>query len=149
MKAMDRLVCGDVGYGKTEVAMRAAFKAVVDGGKQVAVLVPTTVLAMQHYENFAQRMANFPVNVAVLSRFRSHKEIRETLKALEAGTVDIVVGTHRVISEDVKFRDLGLIIIDEEQRFGVKAKEHLKKIKTGSIASRCRRPPSHAHFICP
>lgn len=130
-KAMDRLICGDVGYGKTEVAMRAAFKAVVDGGKQVAVLVPTTVLAMQHYENFVQRMANFPINVAVLSRFRSHREIKETLDGLQAGSVDIVVGTHRMISSDVKFRDLGLIIIDEEQRFGVKAKEYLKKIKTG------------------
>jgi transcription-repair coupling factor (superfamily II helicase) len=130
-QAMDRLICGDVGYGKTEVAMRAAFKAVLDGEKQVAMLVPTTVLAMQHYENFVERMANFPINVAVMSRFRSSKEIRETLKGLESGSVDIVIGTHRIISEDVKFRDLGLIIIDEEQRFGVKAKEHLKKIKTG------------------
>lgn len=130
-KAMDRLVCGDVGYGKTEVAMRAAFKAVLDGNKQVAVLVPTTVLAMQHYENFAQRMENFPVNVAVLSRFRTAKEIKETLKGVREGSVDIVVGTHRVISKDVEFKDLGLIIIDEEQRFGVKAKEYLKTIKTG------------------
>lgn len=130
-KAMDRLVCGDVGYGKTEVAMRAAFKAVVDGGKQVAVLVPTTVLAMQHYENFQDRMRNFPVNIGVLSRFRSPKEIRETLKGVEEGSVDILVGTHRIISQDVRFKDLGLVIIDEEQRFGVKAKEHLKKIKTG------------------
>lgn len=127
--SMDRLVCGDVGYGKTEVAMRAAFKAVVDGHKQVAVLVPTTVLAMQHYENFVERMSNFPVTIGVLSRFRSAKEIRETLKGVEAGSVDIVIGTHRVISEDVKFKDLGLVIIDEEQRFGVKAKEHLKKVK--------------------
>lgn len=130
-KAMDRLVCGDVGYGKTEVAMRAAFKAVLDGGKQVAVLVPTTVLAMQHYDNFVDRMANFPVRIGVLSRFRSAKEIRETLKGLEEGSIDIVIGTHRVISQDVKFKELGLIIIDEEQRFGVKAKEHLKKIKVG------------------
>ena len=130
-KAMDRLICGDVGYGKTEVAMRAAFKAVVDGRKQVAVLVPTTVLAMQHYENFQERMANFPVNVGVLSRFRSAKEVRETLEGLAKGTVDIVIGTHRVISEDVKFKDLGLVVIDEEQRFGVKAKEHLKKLKIG------------------
>lgn len=130
-KSMDRLVCGDVGYGKTEVAMRAAFKACVEGQKQVAVLVPTTVLAMQHYENFVERMANFPVNIAVLSRFRTPKEIRETLQGVEQGSVDIVVGTHRIISEDVKFKDLGLIIIDEEQRFGVKAKEHLKKIKIG------------------
>lgn len=130
-RAMDRLICGDVGYGKTEVAMRAAFKAVLDGGKQVAVLVPTTVLAMQHYENFVARMANFPVRVGVLSRFRSSKEIRNTLKQVEEGSVDIVIGTHRIISEDVKFKDLGLIIIDEEQRFGVKAKEHLKRLKTG------------------
>lgn len=130
-KAMDRLVCGDVGYGKTEVAMRAAFKAVIDGKKQVAVLVPTTVLAMQHYENFQERMANFPINVGVLSRFRTAKEIRETLEGLAKGSTDIVIGTHRIISPDVQFRDLGLIIIDEEQRFGVKAKEHLKKLKMG------------------
>lgn len=130
-KSMDRLVCGDVGYGKTEVAMRAAFKAVVDGQKQVAVLVPTTVLAMQHFENFVDRMASFPLRIAVLSRFRSQKEIKETLKGVEEGSIDIVVGTHRIVSEDVKFHDLGLIIIDEEQRFGVKAKEHLKKIKVG------------------
>lgn len=128
---MDRLVCGDVGYGKTEVAMRAAFKAVADGQKQVAVLVPTTVLAMQHYENFSERMGNFPVNVGVMSRFRSAKEIRETLEGVASGSVDILIGTHRIISEDVKFKDLGLIIIDEEQRFGVKAKEHLKKVKVG------------------
>lgn len=130
-KAMDRLICGDVGYGKTEVAMRAAFKAVVDGGKQVAVLVPTTVLAMQHYETFAARMAHFPVNISVLSRFRSVKECKQALEGLEKGSVDIIVGTHRLISEDVKFKNLGLVIIDEEQRFGVKAKEHLKKIKRG------------------
>jgi len=126
---MDRLVCGDVGYGKTEVAMRAAFKAVVDGGKQVAVLVPTTVLAMQHYETFIERMANFPLRIDVLSRFRSVKETREALKGVAEGTVDILIGTHRIISNDVVFKDLGLIIIDEEQRFGVRAKEHLKKIK--------------------
>lgn len=130
-KPMDRLICGDVGYGKTEVAMRAAFKAVIDGRKQVAVLVPTTVLAMQHYDNFSDRMANFPINVGVLSRFRTAKQIKETLDGLSKGTVDIVIGTHRVISEDVKFKDLGLVIIDEEQRFGVRAKEHLKEIKTG------------------
>lgn len=130
-KCMDRLVCGDVGYGKTEVAMRAAFKAVIDGGKQVAVLVPTTVLAMQHYESFIERMSNFPVIVGVLSRFRSGKEIRETLKGAASGSIDIIIGTHRIISEDVNFKDLGLIIIDEEQRFGVKAKEALKKLRTG------------------
>lgn len=129
-KVMDRLVCGDVGYGKTEVAIRAAFKA-VEGKKQVAVLVPTTVLAMQHYETFAERMANFAITVDVLSRFRSAKEIAATLKAVKEGKVDILVGTHRVISKDVQFKDLGLIIIDEEQRFGVRAKEHLKTVKSG------------------
>lgn len=130
-KAMDRLICGDVGYGKTEVAMRAAFKAVVDGKKQVAVLVPTTILAMQHYENFCERMANFPIQIGVLSRFRTQKEMKETLKQTAEGTLDILIGTHRIISQDVRFKDLGLVIIDEEQRFGVRAKEHLKKIKTG------------------
>ena len=130
-KAMDRLICGDVGYGKTEVAMRAAFKAVVDGKKQVAVLVPTTILAMQHYETFCARMANFPITIGVLSRFRSRNEIQETLKKAKEGKVDIVIGTHRIISKDVKFKNLGLIIIDEEQRFGVRAKEHLKRIKVG------------------
>lgn len=130
-KAMDRLVCGDVGYGKTEVAMRAAFKAVVDGKKQVAVLVPTTVLAMQHFETFSQRMANFPVKVAVVSRFVPTRQIKETLEKVKNGQVDILIGTHRLIGKDVLFKDLGLIIIDEEQRFGVRAKEHLKKLKTG------------------
>lgn len=130
-KAMDRLICGDVGYGKTEVAMRASFKAVLDGGKQVAVLVPTTVLAMQHYETFKERMSNFPVRIGVLSRFQTQKEIKQTLKEVADGSLDILVGTHRIVSEDVLFKDLGLVIIDEEQRFGVKAKEHLKKIKIG------------------
>lgn len=130
-KVMDRLVCGDVGYGKTEVAMRAAFKAVVDGRKQVAVLVPTTVLAMQHFENFVERMRDFPITIGVLSRFRTPKQIKETLAGVEKGAIDIVIGTHRLISQDVKFKDLGLVIIDEEQRFGVKAKEHLKKLKIG------------------
>lgn len=130
-KAMDRLICGDVGYGKTEVAMRAAFKMVVDGHKQVAVLVPTTVLSMQHWDNFVDRMRHFPIRVAALSRFVSAKETREALKGVAEGSIDILIGTHRIISDDVKFKDLGLIIIDEEQRFGVKAKEHLKKIKVG------------------
>lgn len=130
-KIMDRLVCGDVGYGKTEVAMRAAFKAVVDGGKQVAVLVPTTVLAIQHYENFTERMRNFPVNIGVISRFSSSKETKETLNKAADGKIDILIGTHRLISNDVQFLNLGLVVIDEEQRFGVAAKEHLKKIKTG------------------
>lgn len=129
-KAMDRLVCGDVGYGKTEVAMRAAFKAVVDGGKQVAVLVPTTVLAMQHYETFCERMANFPIRIGVLSRFRTAKETRKTLDEIAEGSIDILIGTHRIVSKDVNFKNLGLVLIDEEQRFGVRAKEYLKKIKT-------------------
>lgn len=130
-KSMDRLVCGDVGYGKTEVAMRAAFKAVVDGGKQVAVLVPTTVLAMQHYDNFSERMRNFPVRVAALSRHRTPKQSKEILEGVANGSVDILIGTHRIVSQDVIFKDLGMVIIDEEQRFGVRAKEHLKKIKAG------------------
>ena len=130
-KAMDRLVCGDVGYGKTEVAMRAAFKAVADGKKQVAVLVPTTVLAMQHYETFSERMANYPVNIGVVSRFLPPKKVRENIEKAKAGTLDILIGTHRIISKDVSFKNLGLIIIDEEQRFGVRAKEHLKKLKIG------------------
>lgn len=128
-KPMDRLICGDVGYGKTEVAMRAAFKAVVDGHKQVAVLVPTTVLAAQHYESFTSRMKGFPIRVGILSRFQSAKEIRTTIEGLFDGTIDIVIGTHRLISKDVLFANLGLIIIDEEQRFGVKAKDHLKMLK--------------------
>lgn len=130
-KSMDRLICGDVGYGKTEVAMRACFKAVVDGQKQVAILVPTTVLALQHYENFVARMANFPVNVGMVSRFMSAKQNRETLEGIRNGTIDVLIGTHRIISEDVVFKNLGLVVIDEEQRFGVKAKEHLKKVKVG------------------
>ncbi|NGX50783.1 MAG: Transcription-repair-coupling factor [Chlamydiae bacterium] len=130
-KAMDRLICGDVGYGKTEVAMRAAFKAVMDGGKQVAVLVPTTVLAMQHYETFKERMADFPITVAVASRFIKPKEVKKTLEEVARGKIDILIGTHRIISKDVQFKDIGLIIIDEEQRFGVRAKEYLKRAKIG------------------
>ena len=125
---MDRLLVGDVGFGKTEVAMRAAFKAVNDH-KQVVVLVPTTVLAQQHYTNFKERFQNFAVNIDVLSRFRSKKEQTETLEKLKNGQVDILIGTHRVLSKDVVFADLGLMIIDEEQRFGVKHKETLKKLK--------------------
>jgi len=128
-RPMDRLLCGDVGYGKTEVAVRAAFKAVLDG-KQVAMLVPTTVLAQQHYETFCQRLAAFPVKVEMLSRFRTHREQTEILLRLALGEVDIVIGTHRLISDDVQFKDLGLAIIDEEQRFGVTHKEHLKKLRT-------------------
>ena len=128
-KPMDRLVCGDVGYGKTEVAMRAAFKA-VEHDRQVAVLVPTTLLAHQHYENFAERFAPFPMRVALLSRFQSPKETKTILKDVTAGTVDVVIGTHRLLQKDVAFRQLGLVIIDEEQWFGVKHKERLKQLRT-------------------
>ncbi|HLH07201.1 MAG TPA: transcription-repair coupling factor [Terriglobales bacterium] len=124
---MDRLLCGDVGYGKTEVAMRAAFKAVANS-KQVAVLAPTTVLVFQHYDTFRRRMAAFPIRIEMLSRFRSAKEQKETLAAVEAGKVDILIGTHRLLSRDVRFHDLGLLIVDEEQRFGVTHKERLKEM---------------------
>ncbi len=127
-KIMDRLICGDVGYGKTEIALRAAFKA-VDNGKQVAYLCPTTILANQHFNNFCQRMKDFPVTVELLSRFKTKKEIDNSIDRLELGHADIAIGTHRLLSKDVVFKDLGLIIIDEEQRFGVKDKEKLKKIK--------------------
>ena len=123
---MDRLLCGDVGFGKTEVALRAAFKCVCDG-KQAAILVPTTILALQHYRTVLQRMEGFPVQADMLSRFRTPKQQKETLKNLKAGAVDVVVGTHRVISKDVEFKDLGLLIVDEEQRFGVAQKEKLKE----------------------
>jgi transcription-repair coupling factor (superfamily II helicase) len=125
---MDRLVCGDVGFGKTEVAVRAAFKAVCDG-KQVAVLVPTTILAMQHARTFAERLANFPVKVAYVSRFKTTKEIKDTLAALKEGNVNIIIGTHRIVNKDVEFNNLGLLIIDEEQKFGVKVKDRLKELK--------------------
>ncbi|HEX4948146.1 MAG TPA: transcription-repair coupling factor [Blastocatellia bacterium] len=125
---MDRLLCGDVGYGKTEVAMRAAFKAVMDG-KQVALLAPTTVLAYQHYQTFKSRFAAFPVTIDLLSRFRSPKEQKEVVEAIEQGKVDIIVGTHRILSRDMVFKDLGLVIVDEEQRFGVAHKERLKQLK--------------------
>lgn len=127
-RIMDRLICGDVGYGKTEIAIRAAFKAVQEG-KQVVYLVPTTILAQQHYNTFVQRMKDFPINIALMSRFRTPSEIKKTVKDLEKGMVDIVIGTHRVLSADVKFKDLGLLIIDEEQRFGVVHKEKIKQLK--------------------
>ena len=126
---MDRLVCGDVGYGKTEVAMRAAMRAVLDG-KQVAVLAPTTVLAFQHWKTFRKRFAPFPVTVEMVSRFRTPKEIKAVLARVAAGGVDVLIGTHRILSKDVVFRDLGLLVVDEEQRFGVAAKEKLKQLKT-------------------
>ena len=125
---MDRLLCGDVGYGKTEVAMRAAFKAVMEG-KQTAVLTPTTVLAYQHYDTFRKRFVPFPVKVELLSRFRSAKEQKEIAKRVEGGEVDVVIGTHRLLSKDVRFKDLGLVVVDEEQRFGVAHKERLKHLK--------------------
>jgi transcription-repair coupling factor (superfamily II helicase) len=128
-RPMDRLLCGDVGYGKTEVAIRAAFKAIMDG-KQVAILVPTTILAQQHYETIKERFTDFPINIGVLSRFRSKKEQTETLKGVKAGSVDLIVGTHRLLSKDVVFKDLGLLIVDEEQRFGVTHKEKIKQLKS-------------------
>lgn len=127
-KIMDRLICGDVGFGKTEIAIRAAFKAVQEG-KQVVYLVPTTILASQHYHTFMQRMANYPVNIGLLCRFVSGAEQKKTIQGLKSGTMDIVVGTHRLLSKDVAYKDLGLLIIDEEQRFGVKHKEKIKQLK--------------------
>ncbi|MDR2868813.1 MAG: transcription-repair coupling factor [Bacteroidales bacterium] len=125
---MDRLICGDVGFGKTEIAIRAAFKAVCDS-KQVAVLVPTTVLALQHFTTFSERLADFPVKVDYVNRFKSAKQIKESLEKLQTGGIDILIGTHRLLSKDVKFKDLGLLIIDEEQKFGVAAKEKLREMK--------------------
>lgn len=125
---MDRLVCGDVGFGKTEVAIRAAFKASADG-KQVAVLVPTTILAMQHHRTFKERLSNFPVTIEYVSRFRSDKEIKQTIAGVKEGKVNILIGTHRIISKDFEFKDLGLLIVDEEQKFGVKVKDRLKELK--------------------
>jgi transcription-repair coupling factor (superfamily II helicase) len=127
-RPMDRLLCGDVGYGKTEVAMRAAFKAISDN-KQVAVLAPTTVLAFQHYETFKQRFAAFPVSVEMISRFRTPKQQKEILQKAETGKIDVLIGTHRILSKDIKFSDLGLLIVDEEQRFGVRHKERLKQMR--------------------
>ena len=125
---MDRLVCGDVGFGKTEIAIRAAFKAVCDS-KQVAVLVPTTILAMQHFKTFSERLGDFPAKVGYINRFKSPKQIKETLKQAEEGKIDILIGTHRILNKDVKFKDLGLLIVDEEQKFGVKAKDRLKEMR--------------------
>ena len=127
-KPMDRLLCGDVGYGKTEVALRAAFKAIMDG-KQVAILVPTTILAQQHYNTILERFADFPIKAGMLSRFKTPAKQKQVIEGLRKGNIDIVVGTHRLLSKDVKFKDLGLLIVDEEQRFGVKHKESLKKIR--------------------
>jgi transcription-repair coupling factor (superfamily II helicase) len=128
-KPMDRLICGDVGFGKTEVAIRAAFKCVMDG-KQVAILVPTTVLAQQHFNNFRERMADYPIRVELLSRFRTKGEQSRVVKDLAAGAVDVVIGTHRIVQDDIAFKDLGLVVIDEEQRFGVLHKEKFKRLRT-------------------
>jgi transcription-repair coupling factor (superfamily II helicase) len=146
-RPMDRLICGDVGYGKTEIAIRAAFKSVQDG-KQVAVLVPTTILAEQHMHTFSERLADFPVRIEALSRFRTAKEQTEVLKRLQAGEVDILIGTHRLLSHDVHFKDLGLIIVDEEQRFGVKHKELLKQLRrTVDVLTLTATPiPRTLHF---
>jgi transcription-repair coupling factor (superfamily II helicase) len=126
-RPMDRLVCGDVGFGKTEVAIRAAFKA-VDNGKQVAILVPTTILAYQHYRTFTERLKEMPVTINYLNRFRTAKQKSETLKDLADGKVDIIIGTHQLVSKDVKFKNLGLLVVDEEQKFGVNVKDKLKTI---------------------
>ena len=128
-RPMDRLICGDVGYGKTEVAIRAAFKAVM-GGKQVAILVPTTVLAQQHYNTFRERMSDYPIRVELLSRFRTRREQNKTIENIAVGSVDIVIGTHRLLQSDIQFKDLGLVIVDEEQRFGVMHKEKFKRLRT-------------------
>jgi len=146
-RPMDRLLCGDVGYGKTELAMRAAFKA-VEFGKQVAVLVPTTVLAEQHYRSFRERMASYPFCIECISRFKSPKEQKDTIKRLKAGEIDILIGTHRLISKDVSFPDLGLVVIDEEQRFGVTHKERLKQMrKTVDVLTMSATPiPRTLHF---
>ena len=127
-RPMDRLICGDVGFGKTEVAVRAAFKAATDG-KQVAILVPTTVLAYQHYQTFRDRLQNFPVRIEYISRARSAKDIKAILHDLAEGRIDIIIGTHRLVSNDVRFHDLGLLVIDEEQKFGVAVKEKLRKLQ--------------------
>ncbi|MCC5920343.1 MAG: transcription-repair coupling factor [Cyclobacteriaceae bacterium] len=144
---MDRLVCGDVGFGKTEVAIRAAFKAVTEG-KQVAVLVPTTILAMQHFQTFQNRLERFPVKVEFINRFRSAKKIKEILKAVAEGEVNILIGTHRIVNKDVKFKDLGLMIIDEEQKFGVSVKEKLKsfKVNVDSLTLTATPIPRTLHF---
>src|SRR5262249_61062850 len=125
---MDRLLCGDVGFGKTEVAMRAAFKAVMEG-KQVAVLAPTTVLVFQHLNTFRERFAAFPARIESLSRFKSPKEQKEVVAGVAAGAVDLVIGTHRMLSKDLGFKDLGLLVVDEEQRFGVAHKERIKQVR--------------------
>ena len=147
-KVMDRLICGDVGFGKTEIALRAAFKAAQEG-KQVAFLVPTTILAQQHYNTFVQRMAGYPVKMELLSRFRTPKQQKESLKNMERGYSDILIGTHRLLSRDVKFKDLGLVIVDEEQRFGVQHKEKIKKLKENvDVMTLTATPIPRTHEPC-
>ena len=147
-KPMDRLVCGDVGYGKTEVAMRAAFKAVMDG-KQVALLSPTTILCQQHYQSFIDRINEFPVTVEMLSRFRSKTHQDKILQGVKNGSIDILIGTHRLLGKDVDFKDIGLIIIDEEQRFGVEHKENLKRVKAKVDVLTLSATPYQEHCILP
>ena len=147
-RPMERLVCGDVGYGKTEVAMRAAFKAVYDN-KQVAILVPTTVLAQQHYDTFQRRFAPYPVHIALLSRLRGRKEQQQVLAGLQQGTVDIVIGTHRLLQKDVHFKDLGLLVVDEEHRFGVTHKEKIKRLSQHVDVLMLTAPLFHVPCICP
>ena len=144
---MDRLICGDVGFGKTEVAVRAAFKAVV-AGKQVAILVPTTILALQHTNTFRDRVARYGVSVESLSRFTPKKEQDAIVERMKAGGVDIIIGTHRLLSKDIKFKDLGLLIIDEEHRFGVAAKEKLRQLRTqiDTLALTATPIPRTLHF---
>lgn len=144
---MDRLICGDVGFGKTEIAVRAAFKAAADG-KQVAILVPTTILAFQHYKTFKERLSDFPCNVEYISRFRSNKEIKETLERVKEGKTEILIGTHRIVNKDVVFKDLGLMIIDEEQKFGVSTKEKLKEMRVNidSLTLTATPIPRTLHF---
>ena len=146
---MDRLICGDVGFGKTEIAIRAAFKAAANG-KQVAVLVPTTILAFQHFKTFTKRLEGFPVTVDYINRFRSAKQQRETLMNLKSGKIDILIGTHKLVSKTVEFKDLGLLIVDEEQKFGVGVKDKIKTLKVGLIPhvnghSYSTNPPVLAH----
>lgn len=145
-RIMDRLICGDVGYGKTEVAIRAAFKAVQDG-KQVALLVPTTILAQQHYNTFVQRMKDYPVVIRTMSRFRTKTEQAETVKELKKGMVDILIGTHRILSKDIEFKNLGLLIVDEEQRFGVAHKEKIKKLRENVDVLTLSATPFQEHSI--
>jgi len=144
---MDRLLCGDVGYGKTEVAMRAAFKAMMDG-KQVAILAPTTVLVFQHYETLKRRFATFPTDIQMLSRFRTAAEQKVSIAAIESGKADLIVGTHRLLSKDIKFHDLGLLIVDEEQRFGVAHKERLKELRRDVHVLSLRRHRFRGRCTC-